>query len=112
MAGPVAVLAVPLLGALGRLLSIEVAKAVAFRLIIYTGLTLILPVVLYNVYSLIISETLTYASSFVDGQGLSSAVVSLLGLGAWLAECLNVPQAISLLLGCSFCRFVIKMIRG
>jgi len=108
MPGPIAVLAAPLLAGILRLVTV----GAALRVLILTALTIILPVVPYNVYSEIISHMLTYINSYVGGSGITATVVSLVGLGAWLADCLMVPQAVSILLSCSFVRFVIKMIRG
>lgn len=101
-----------ILGGVLKFLTVEGAKAILIRALLLTAMTLVLPVVLYNVFSLIVSETLEYASSYVGASGLTGVVIQLTGVAAWMGDHLKVVEAVSFLLSCSLCRFVISMVRG
>jgi len=112
MALGAAVLLGSLLTGISKLLTVEFVKFIAFRALIYTGMTLILPVILYNVWSLILSETLAYVTAHVGDSGLEGSMIQLVGIAAWCAGLLRIPDAVSFLLSCALCRFVISMVRG
>jgi hypothetical protein len=94
-----------------KFLTIEFAKAALIRVLILTALTLVLPVVLYNVFSLVLSEMLAYVSSHVTSSGIQGAVIELVGIAAWVGALLKIPESVSFLLSCGLCRMVLGMIR-
>lgn len=100
----------PIIAALAKLFTFEGLKYLATRAMLLTLFTLVLPVVLYNVYSGIVSELLTWTSSQVTGSSLTGSVISLTGVGAWLADQLRLPQCLSLLLSALGLRFALSAI--
>lgn len=95
-----------------KFLTIEFAKAALIRALILTAFTLILPVVLYNVFTLIQGEILDYVAGQVSASGVEGSMIELVGIGAWVGNLLQIPQAVSFLLSCGLCRFTVSMIRG
>ena len=108
MALGAAVLLGPILGAFAKLLSTETLKFVATRAMLYSLFTLVLPVILYNVFSMILSETLTYAVSKAGSANFQGSVVQLTGMAAWIADRIDLAQCVSIFLSACGLRFVLS----
>lgn len=108
MALGAAVLLAPLLAGVAKLLSFETLKFIATRAMLLSLFTLVLPVVLYNVYTGIVSEVLTYAGGLVGS--VDPAVIQLTGMAAWIAEKINLGQAMSMYLSACGLRFVLSFL--
>ena len=93
-------------------LTLEVLKATLWRGLILSLFVFVLPVVLYNVFFEILGLILGYINSHLSSSGLSAAVISVTGLGAWLVTQMRLPECFSVLLSACGLRFTISMIRG
>ena len=109
---------ISLLGSLGgslvnsfaKLFSIETIKFLAWRALILFIVFIALPVVLYNIFTGLIFDFLDYALSFLSSQGLSSHVVSLSGMGAYIASQIRLPEAFSVYLSYVGIAFLMRFI--
>jgi len=112
-------MAVPVIGGLisiisagiARLLTIETLKFIATKALIIGAMTLILPVVLYNVFTTLLQEMIDIASTQIGGAGLSSAVVNLTGLAGWIAIQINLASCLSIFLSAVALKWVLGFIR-
>jgi hypothetical protein len=95
-------------GWFARLLGAGAIRAVIWKGIIYALFVAILPTVLYNLFSLILQEFLSIASSY-GSQG-QSIVVTFTGFIGWLAYNLKIPEAFSMLLSALAFRVTISFI--
>jgi len=95
---------------IAKALAIETIKMVAIQAILYTLFTLILPVVLYNVFTRIMQEMMELASDEVAAGGMEAVVLQLTGMGGWLAENLQMPAAMALIMSAVGLSFVLKML--
>jgi len=87
----------------------------AVKGMIYFALTMILPVVLYNVAMTLLSEYLTWVAgkmSGMDTSGLSLSVIQLSGMGAWLAIQLRLPESFALVLSAVKIRLILNTLPG
>lgn len=109
---------IPIVGALigvmgagiAKTLTVETAKMVAFRIIIYSLITLVLPAILYNVFTRIMSEMINLASSEISSSGLQGTVIQLTGMGGWLGIHLQVPAALAIVLSATGLAFTLRML--
>jgi len=100
-----------LAGVAGKLLATESIKFIATRALLYTLFTLVLPVILYNVFAKILQETLTYAMNQAGSASFEGSVVHLTGIAAWIADNIYLSQAMSIFLSAVALRFVLSMIK-
>lgn len=94
----------------GSLISVETLKFLAIRGLIMFSLFIALPVVLYNVLTSIIFDFMSYALSFMSAQGLSANVIHFTGLGAYLAQQIQLPQAFSVYMSFVLIAFLMRFI--
>lgn len=83
------------------LLGSSVAKWLATKAFVSLIVTSILGVVLYNVVSEVFGELLTFVQSQlteVTGEGLTGATLEFVGLGAWFADKLLLPEQVGVML--------------
>lgn len=77
--------------------------------------TVILPVVLYNFVMQLLLEYLTWVSSkmsAIQTGGVQVTMISLTGLGAWLAIQLKLPEAFALILAAVKVRLILNTLPG
>ena len=74
-----------ILGIAGKFLAADVLKFLATRALLLSLFTFVLPVVLYNVFSTILQETMNYASSQM-GTGWTGTLIEFTGLAAWMGQ--------------------------
>ena len=91
----------------GRLFTVEVAKFLAYKVLlsflVFTGLVI--------VYQLIISLTLDWVSSLLsDYASDSSVVLQLSGVAGWILSKLRVDDCISMLLSAMSVRLALRML--
>jgi hypothetical protein len=110
--GPIAALGGVIAGALGRILAVESLKWIATRALVIGSMTLILPVVLYNVFTGIMEEILTIVTNEIQGGGVSSVMIQITGLAGWIGTQINIAGMLSIFLSAVALRFVLAMIRG
>lgn len=95
---------------IGRIVSIETLKFVAYRAMILTALTIILPAVLYKVIGTLFMEMSTFAYSQISEAGVPPLSLQLTGLAGWMASSMNLEASISVVLSAVSLRFVLNLI--
>jgi hypothetical protein len=91
-----------------RIIGSEAARALIWKAILYTLLVTILPTVLYNFLSGLLTEFLDMATEYgSDGQALNATFTGMMG---WLALQLKIPEAFSILISAFTFRITISFI--
>jgi hypothetical protein len=110
-------MALPLAGALATLaswvtttLAAEATRFFLLKVFLTSLLVVGLPLVLNNFLVSILSTLMAKMGSVVQG-GAQSYVMQLTGLAAYLADLLNLPLCVSILLGAVSVRFTLKLLR-
>jgi hypothetical protein len=98
-------------GLFARFLAVDALKFIAYRLMIVTALTLVLPVVLYNVFTELLQHLITYSNNAVSAGSFSGAVFDFVGLGAWVAIHIKLSQCFSVFLSALSLRWVLGFFR-
>ena len=113
MSAPIYLL--PFLSTIGsffaKFLTDSLLKFVAYKMLYFTLLTVTLPIVIKN----LITWLFNTLSSFVDDVDLGdldSVILQLTGLSAYLAQHLNLVDAITILLTATAIRFTLNLIPG
>ncbi len=99
------------LGILAKILAGDVIKYLATRALLLTLVTVILPIVLYNVFSTIVTETMEYAVANMQGGSITGAAIQITGIGAWMAQKLLIPQCLSIFLSALSVKWVLSFLR-
>ena len=108
---PIVAGVISVLGAgFAKTLSIESVKFIATRAMLYTLFTLILPVILYNVFTRILQEMMDLASSEIQATGLQATVIQLTGMGGWIGEHLRIPECFALVMSAVGLAFTLRML--
>lgn len=88
----------------------RVAQFLALKALLL-GLTIvILPIVLKNVFIWIMQFINEIVLSAVAGQSIEAQVITLSGVGAYLADCLMVPQSLAVVLSATIIRLTLNFI--
>jgi len=93
----------------GTTLASEAARFLALKIFLTTLLVLVVPVVLNNFLIDILQAVMDKANSVAGST--QSHIMQLTGLSAYLADCLQIPLLVSILLGAVSVRFTLKLIR-
>jgi len=97
-------------GVFAKFLTIDMAKFLATRALLLSLFTLVLPVVLYNVFTMILEEILNYSSSLVSSSGFSSTIFELTGFAGWIATQINLSASLSIFFSAVAFRYVLSLI--
>jgi len=94
-------------GLFGRLFSVEVAKFLAYKvllkIIVFTGLVI--------VYQLILGLTLDWVLQLLQSEmGNQNVVLSVAGLGAWILIQLRFPECMTLILSALSVRVALRLL--
>jgi hypothetical protein len=89
----------------------EIAKYIALRAMLIALTLAIGPIVLFKGWSMIMQFLLGYVTNYIQGQGLQSAVIEMVGIGCYLAGKLKIGEGISLYLSLLSISFTLRMIR-
>jgi hypothetical protein len=100
----------PIVTAIGRILSIELLKWVAFRALMIFLIFVALPVVLYNTFTDLIFDFMEIALDYLTSQGISSYTLQITGIGAYIASKIQLVQAVSLYMSFVSIRFLMRFI--
>lgn len=100
----------PIVTAIGRVLSIELLKWVAFRALMIFLIFVALPVVLYNTFTDLIFDFMEIALDYLTSQGISSYTLQITGIGAYIASKIQLVQAVSLYMSFVSIRFLMRFI--
>lgn len=69
-----------------------------------------LPLVIYNVFSVILIEIMEFTMSYVSESGVSDLTVELTGMGGWIANQIMLPQAFGVFMSFVSIRFVMRFL--
>ena len=95
---------------LAKFLGASTLKFLAMKALAITITTLVLPVVLFNVFVKIQETIMNYAVNHVSSSGVGAVTIELSGMGAWLGEQLQVSLCLSIIMSAVATRFVLNMI--
>jgi len=93
------------------ILGFQVAQSAISKAILIGCFTLILPVVLNNVFYALIEKIMSFASDNVSIADGETFVYQFTGLGAYIADNMYLPTCISILLSAVALRFSLRIIR-
>ena len=99
-----------ILAVIARIISSGTIQYIAYRALILTALTIILPSVLYKVFGTILTEMTSYASTQVSGGGLPSITLQITGMGGWIGQQINLSASLSVILSAVSLRFVLNLL--
>ena len=94
----------------GRFLVDGVVKFLAYKVLVYTLLTITFPILIKNLLCWLIDQFSAIVASNVDGSGLTAFTAQLTGLAGWIGDQMLFPTCISLLLAAIAIRFVLNFI--
>lgn len=97
-------------GVAARFLTVGVAKYIAVKALLIGLFTLVLPVILYNVFTRILQEIISEATNRIGVSGMSSVVFTLSGFGAWIGTNIQAPAAFSIIISAVALRFSLNLI--
>lgn len=98
------------IGSIGKLISIETIKFLAWRTFILFLLFVALPIVLYNVFTGLLFDFMDFGQSYLNDQNLSSFTMELTGMGGYIANAIQLPQAFSVYMSFVGIRFLMRFI--
>jgi hypothetical protein len=98
-------------GLLARLTEYATVKWIAFKTLIWTTVTTVIPLTIYNLICKILDEVITWANSQMNNQGIESATVQLTSLGGWVATQIQLPAAIAIILSAVTIKVVLNITR-
>lgn len=93
----------------GRFLTDNLLKFAAYKLLLFTLITVIFPVVVKNLLTWLFN-TLTSFVDTIDLGDIESSVLQLTGLAAYLAQHLNLVDAVTIILTALVIRFTLNLI--
>lgn len=99
-----------LVGGVAKTISVETMKWVAFRAFMLFILYVALPILLYNIFVGIFLDFIDYAISYVSGQSFSAMTIELTGMGGWIAQQIQLPQAFSIFMSFLAIKFITRFI--
>lgn len=99
-----------ILSSVGSILASETARVVALKIILYALFTIVLPVILVNVFYEIMDSFLTEALNSSSGFIGSSSSFSLTGFIGFFASCLRLPEVFSIIMGALATKVSFRMI--
>ena len=110
----VPLLAAPFLGWLaglaGKFLSDHFLRFVAYKVLLFTLITVTLPIVLKNVIVWVFEEIIAASSSAANIDGISATVLNLSGAAGYMAYHLLLPDCIAILMTAVVIRFTLNFV--
>ena len=99
-------------GLVARFFSLSIVKFLALKLLAWVSITVVLPLVLYKWFIGIQQKALSrIIESMSDFAGdLNPAVIELTGIGAYIADHLNLTQGVSVLLGGALIAYSMRVV--
>jgi len=94
----------------GKLFTLEALKFVAYKAMILFIVFIALPIVLYNVTVGLLFDFIEYALSYLTGLNISSQVVSIAGIGAYIATKIKLVEAVTVFLSFVSIKFIMRFI--
>lgn len=101
-------------GVLARFLTVEGLKFIALRAFLITLFLTVGPIVIFKGFGLIVKFMSAYGGSMVQSlfndAGIEAQMVNLVGVGAWIGNCLKVPEGVSVFLSFLSLKFVFRFL--
>ena len=97
-------------GLIAKLFAASVIKFLAIKAILLTLTTLVLPVVLFNVFVKVQESIMNYALSQVSSSGVTSSTIQIAGVGAWVGQEIQLSLCMSMIMSAVATRFVLNML--
>jgi hypothetical protein len=97
-------------GWFARFVGVSVVRFTILKGMIWFLVMSLLPVVLYNLFSLILEEIMTTAESYIGASGVAPIAAELTGLLGWIAGQMQIPAAFSIILSAMVVRASINII--
>lgn len=92
----------------GKTAAADVIKWIALKALLIALITTVLPLSIYAGWMLIQSQVMIYVNDNMStAGGFESVTFQLVGLGAWLATCLQFPACLSVVMSGSAVKFVL-----
>ena len=95
-----------------RFLGASVVRFVATKILMMTVTTLVLPVILYNVFTKIQTEMMQYRMDQMGTIDGNSVIVNLTGMAAWIADQIQLPEAMAIFLGAIATRYAMSWLEN
>lgn len=99
-----------ILGALGRQLLDKLSYFVAMKALMIALMVTVLPLILKNTFTWLIETTHNAMAQAVSGYQLESQIIQLSGVGAYLAQQLQLPTCLSIIVTALAIRLVLNFI--
>ncbi|MCR4287197.1 MAG: hypothetical protein NUW09_04195 [Deltaproteobacteria bacterium] len=101
----------PWLGsALASIIGYSAVRFVAWKVVLYTLLVTVVPIILVNFVFALIQGALSLSADAQAQYGVSPVIVQLAGLGAWLAQRFRIVEGFSLIFSAMMFRVAVRMI--
>lgn len=99
-----------LAGALASILGISAVRFIAWKLVIYAIVTVVVPVIIMNIIYSIIENAMALASTAQNQYGVTGYILQLTGLAAWFAIHLKIVEGFALIMSAVLFRMALKII--
>ena len=97
-------------GGIAKTVSVETMKWLAFRAFMLFILYVALPILLYNILVGLLLDFIQYAITYVSDQDFSAMTIQLTGMGGWIAQQIQLPQAFSIFMSFLSIKFITRFI--
>ena len=97
-------------GAVIKLIADRVVLFFAVKTLLTALFVIAVPIILNNVAHDFMNEAMQYMNSKTNGLDAFSGAMQAVGLMAWLCECFQIPECISILVSALQLHIVLKMI--
>lgn len=94
-----------------KIVGIELGLTFLIRSLILSAILVVIPVMLYNVITRIMQETINVSSTYLGGIGAPTWTLEFVGLGAWLIIKFRVIECLTLMFSALTIRFSFGMLR-
>jgi hypothetical protein len=105
---------ISLIGGTGKQIGIEVAKFTAMKALLLFLVFVAAPIVIYNVFGDLMMAFAMYGIGKLAGIDIPSvnALIQLTGMGGWVAEKIQIPEAMSIFMAFVSIRFDINLVKA
>lgn len=83
----------------------------AKKTIMFVLFYFVLPLILYNVVTRLMSDVAQLGFDYLSASGISGQTINIVGMGGWMAVNLMIVESIAILLTAVSTRFVLKLMK-
>lgn len=98
-------------GGFAQLFTIEAAKWVAQKAFTIFIVCVVLPIVLYNVFAGLMFDIIKWGIEYIGAQPIEPVTIQLTGIAGWIAQVIDLPSMLSMVLTAVCVRFVMGITR-